>query len=223
MFSREDFLPAAEYNNIPTFEEQVHQISAHDLHTIGGLFVRHGVHDYLCAALLHRHIKMGDGEVIVHDGDEDDDISSARHSCTLDMSRLAPHSLFLHSSHGFRPFEFAIDRDYPELPTQFLHELQALLEARQLERVVCMAPLPVISQAEHIILETQLANEGGSRSQEQALTVINGGQRSTAVITNWAFDRGASGAITVREVKACVKNSFGVHEVTDSQIDIGAQ
>lgn len=209
-------ISASEFNAIPLFDSQSHEVPVEALLAVGKLLLESGLEEDYCITLLHRHFDLQAEHIMVHSSGNGEDVCTPRRVRDLDMATLVPCSIFLNRDLSFQPFEYAFGTERVPLTQQFLHQLRSLLVAKQLETILALATSPSPRIEDGLAVETLLPDLLGMH------TVLQAGQdhdisSSESVVTGWTFDKDGFGNIRIRAVKECVKNAVGVHEVRDAQ------
>ncbi|KAF2752401.1 hypothetical protein EJ05DRAFT_446719, partial [Pseudovirgaria hyperparasitica] len=182
---------------------------------IGELFIEHDVQQHYGVGLLHRHFDLQDNQIMLHRLNAGDiDVCSVCDVHSVDATLLVPHSLYLNSMLTFEPFEYSLgDTRVPHFDTSFLDALRDLLISLALRETISLVPNPSDGMPNGIIVENTLAGIEATQStvQPREWTPHKG---DTAVITGWRFHQDQLGRLQIVEVKECVKNGAGVHNVT---------
>lgn len=180
MFNRQ-FPSARDYNVIRHFDVQTHDVSPDHLLGFGAILVKHHKHTQFSASLLHRHLELGDGGVIVHSHPTPSiEICTVEKIADVACSRsLAPLLFHLDASGRFKALEFREGDDIAEpTTTDFLEELGGFLNTYQLKDVIGLSTL---TSTEEQWLEEELQSGQGTLARRGSYTHIPG------VVTEWAF------------------------------------
>ncbi len=148
-------LEASMFNRIKTFEEQEKAFNPRTLQSIADIFVRNQMHHQYGAGILHRHQELEEGCVMVHtERNVDIDVCQSRNLSDLDVTQLAPISLFLNEEGNFQGFEYGINGQKTELGDDFASQLRDFLFANQLQKVVAVvSKLPMVGDCCHDSIE----------------------------------------------------------------------
>lgn len=127
------------FNRIKTFEEQEKALNPRILQGIAEISVQNHVHHQYGAGILHRYQELEEVCVMVHtERNVDIDVCQSRSLSDLDVTQLAPTSLFLNEEGNFQGFEHGINGQKMELGDEFAFQLRDLLVANQLQKVVAV-------------------------------------------------------------------------------------
>ena len=204
-------LPASDYNSIKCFEEQ-QTISQDHLRAIAEIYVRTRMHHSYGAGILHRHVALSKGYVMVHARcDNDIDVCKAENVRDLDCHSIIPHSFFLNSKGQFQAYEY--DTGVRPLPdTAFLYQLRSFLVENQLTSLVAI----LAEDTRQDSVEFLLPDEQGMVCvpRKEVYDGIDGIRPS--VITGWKFCEESDGRIECRERRSCDPQGDGQHKVNDA-------
>lgn len=193
---------AGEYNHIPEFWAQQHQVQPQLLQAVGAIFIKHGVHQTFGLVLLHRHEILHPGFVMVHTlTAEREDIGGMQ---AWKAQELYPSSFFINSHHHFVPCEFSTAKGVVPDP-KFLSELQTYFTAHDLTRLLGVAH---IVQTEKVWVEREFSGGGTIATEEDE-------EGSDGVITFWQFLDNAKG-VRIKVLRKCETGPFGGHKVTEA-------
>jgi hypothetical protein len=121
-------LEASHFNEIKTFENQQKSIDTDLLIGIGNIFVKHDIHNRFAAEILHRHLTLEEGMLLLHSEQEDDgtkmEVCRVASRSGLDESQLTGLSVswvllisgcsfFLNEHNLIQPYEYQIGTTTP--------------------------------------------------------------------------------------------------------------
>jgi hypothetical protein len=208
-----DLLPASEYNHIKCFEEQ-RTIGQKQLSALAELYVRAKMHHSYGAGILHRHIPLRDGHIMVHTlCDDDIDICKAESVTGLDYDNITPHSLYLNSKGQFQAYEYDSGVKTPRLlpSIEFLRQLRSFLVENHLTDLVAV----LAEDGRQNSVEFLLPNEQGMICIPYK-DVYGGIDMGRSVITGWKFCEEPDGRILCVERNECDPKGDGQHIVYDA-------
>jgi hypothetical protein len=216
-----DFLPASDYKNIKSFEEQ-QAINQDHLRGLGEIYVRTKMHDSYGAGVLHRHdVPVREGFVMVHTRyDNDIDICKPENvrdsNCHND---IVHHSFFLNSKDQFQAYEYACGPPRPLPSTDFLYQLRSFLVENELTGVVAI----LAEDTHQDSVEFLLPDKQGMICVPRKAAYEGLDDTGSSVITGWKFYKDSDERIGWRERKECDSKPNGEHIMKDaSTITVGA-
>jgi len=131
-------LEAQSFNKIRTFEDQQKSVDIDLLHGIGYIFVKNDVHNRLAAEILHRHITLEEGTVLLHEQDMAKmEICRVTPRSSLDESQVTGEfhyfadsqgcSFFLNEYNLIQPYEYQIGPISAPIDDHFAMEMREYL------------------------------------------------------------------------------------------------
>ena len=196
-------LPVRDFNNIGLPKQQSLAPSAAQLKSIAELFTAHNMHLYYGIGILHRHVELKQGEILLHRMcGEDQDVCTVEQLRSLPMSNPAPHSFLLYRQEQFRAYEHDDCLGRPLPHEKSLYALREFFLADHLERRIAVVPIPAPSSPLCDSVEILLPGNAGMR------TVPRSTEHGNLEIfqTCWSFGKDASGNATYAAFKSCVKD-----------------
>lgn len=127
-------LPASLYNDLPQVEDQA-SIPDAVLIDLGNIFKSYDMHGQLGVSLLHRHLNLDAGEVMVHEG-----LRCYPKDWSNEDTKLSGASFNLDDGEHFRAFEYDTDRPL-EVGRDFLNDVASYLSTNGLGRHVALSKL----------------------------------------------------------------------------------
>ncbi|KAK4570556.1 hypothetical protein LTR86_002638 [Recurvomyces mirabilis] len=200
-------LSASAFNRIPQFQHQIHSISRPILEELAQLFVRYGTYHSWGLGLLHRHVHMPDGYLMVNDV-SGEHTHFARIKALEDAGTLVPCAMHLNAEHSLQAFEYDADCRRDELSPTFATEFCKFALSHSLHNVIA-----VVSKSRHdwkYATETLMQDEEGFVYGMQ--TKYAERAEAEGVVTNWTFAP-ASNGVAILDVKVCKQSQTGIHEV----------
>lgn len=214
-------LQASMFNRIKTFEEQEKAFNPRILQGIADIFVQNHMHHQYGAGILHRHQELEDGCVMVHtERNVDIDVCQSMSLRDLDVTQLAPTSLFLNEEGNFQGFEYSIDGQKMELGKGFASQLRDFLVANQLQKVVAVVSKPsIVSDRSHDSIEFMHPTGNGTVRIPRQQAGAADGDTTDPVLTEWTFSKNQQGIVECKGNNVCSPKVNGMHKVfVDSKL-----
>ena len=208
IFAVVDIMNADDYNDIPLFEDQKHDILPDDLLVIGNILFRHGyLHDF-SVGFKHRHFTLSPRTLMVH-SKRSDGLIKCNIEALETLPAVFPRWISLKAEESSPSFEYALDppKTYPR--SDFLCELTRFLRHRNLENVIALS-LHAPSEVLHEM----------SLEQEPGLVYIskrdyNVERDEDTVVTGWRFEI-QDGKVVTLPCQTCVVKGGGRHHDPDA-------
>jgi hypothetical protein len=209
-------LPASHFNYIRLFEQQG-PVDPQSLADIGAIFVENQMHHQYGAAILHRHLDLPEGHILLHSTpDKDVKLCKPESLNSLNPSQLVPNSLFVNTEHKFQAFEYDTGIQRKKFSDQFLCQLRNFLTAKSLCDSIAIVPAPASDGGFEDSVEHLLPNNQGMISIPRYLVKDEEVDLGRSVITGWTFHQHEDGIIECRGNKRCELQSSGLHKVVKS-------
>ena len=203
-------LTAAEFNSIPSFEDQKgwHPPS-HILHLIGRILVVAGQAPIWALGIFHRHIIIPPSTALVHSETHNKITRCEVHRLSdVPSASLQGHSFHLSKDKKWKAHEYSIGPKRQELDFEGLGKLTALFLQHNLADRLAIVPNTNVDEE---LVEFQLDDDTGMitipRSMVDAIDI----QESEAVTTGWAFSE-RDGVLQIRAVQKCQPQTSGYHK-----------
>lgn len=208
-------LAAFDYNRIKCFEEQ-QTISQNHLRALGDIYVRTKMHHSYSVGILHRHVPLYDGYIMVHTlCDNGMDVCKAENVKDLDCHNIIPHSFCLNSKGHFQAYEYdsGVSWNRPLPNADFLVQLRSFLVKNRLTEVVAI----LAEDSRQDSVEFLLADEQGMVSipRKEGYARIDVGQ---PVITGCRFYEGPEGTIKCIQRRGCDPKDDGQHKINNDLV-----
>lgn len=189
---------AERYNLLKSFEEQAHMVDSAALQRAAEILWKHSQHTKFGLVLLHRHVRLDAGQVVVQSMPEPDSIICAPRA--LGDVALSPSSFCL-SHDGFFPLEFHLTETMA--PNQeFLTELAEFIRESNL---VDTLGISILAPGPGCWMEYERKSEAGTVAFPSESEGLIG-----AIVTEWQCMRDGSLLMAVAR-KKCVEPDSGGH------------
>jgi len=139
-------LEAQSFNKIRTFEDQQKSVDLELLRGIGYIFIKNGMHNRLAAEIVHRHITLKEGTLLLHEQDAAKmEVCRVTLRSSLDESQitgvcelyyftdLQGCSFFLNERNLIQPYEYQIGPISAPIDEHFAMEMRDYLIQHKLQ------------------------------------------------------------------------------------------
>ena len=206
IFTAVEIIDADDYNSIPLFEHQKHDISPDDLQGIGNIFFQHGyLHDFsICSK--HRHFELSPRTIMVY-SKRSDGLIKCNIEALETLPAVFPRSISLKTEESSPSFEYALDppKTYPR--SDFIRELTRFLRHRNLEDVLALS----LRAPSEVLYEMSLEQEPGL----VYLLKHNVERDGDTVVTGWRFEV-QDGEVVTLPCQTCQDKGGGRHHDPDA-------